>query len=249
MVWTITLSFKETFHRARAEAYESLRKIAPEPVRDWIKLLLSIRNRLGAWHFYRVQMQNRSTRDEYDRLLAGNVAGIVDDMLKEFHAKLGTDAAPPRKLLAAFRQRLTKGESTYNAQTKAPVLLQFEEALALCSRGRENEAFSLFESVFCNLAARRVMGYDSFAKNAVVTSGKFLARHYDQLGDVDRAIALYREIVTLDRNRPVPQRLIALLLQRGEFAETARFAGVSVLSRPVIYPSLRDNVYFVSFKP
>lgn len=234
----------------REETAARIKRRMPEPARRWIKRSLRLRNEILSSIFAKDQLTTPRMRDEYHRVLAGNVSGVLLKIMIRFYSDLGVDAqsAPLVKALQAFRRSLPT-DAGDGVPTPAPVLIQFERAYALCEAGRASEAMSLFESVFRNQAARKALPYDPFVREAVVRSGEFIGRHYDKSGDFDAAIAIYRDILSQDRDGLIARRLMLLLSRRGDWHEVAELAETAISSNINLFPRLpQGNPYLAALE-
>lgn len=79
-------------------------------------------------------------------------------------------------------------------------------------------------------------------------SGEILGRHYDRLGDRGKAIAIYREILSVDPDAVVARRLIVLLCRNGRLAEAAEFAETAITSRANLFPYIPANPHIAALK-
>jgi tetratricopeptide (TPR) repeat protein len=79
-----------------------------------------------------------------------------------------------------------------------------------------------------------------------VRSGLFLGRFHEKRGDVDAAIAIYREIVAIDRDGLTARRLTVLLSRRGEFQEASEFAAIASTSKLNLFPRLPANNRYIA---
>jgi len=194
---------------------------------------------------------NRETyrRDEYDRLVAYNVAGLLTQVMTRFYRDLGVDifSVPLIRALNNFRGKLSSFD-TASSQKAASPLIQFERAWASYQDGKNDEALHLFKTVFNDGSARKRMNGNPFIREAVVRSGEILGRHQEKVGNIDSAIGIYREILALDANNVIARRLLVLLARNGNLREAANFAEAAITNRSNLYPQLLDNPYIMALK-
>jgi tetratricopeptide (TPR) repeat protein len=227
------------------------KRILPEPAKRWIKHLLGIRNSFLSHRFAKVQMPSKQIRDEYDRLVAGNVADVLLKVMRRFYGDLGVDARsiPLVKALEAFRESLPANTADQSQGDAASVLIRFERAFALSEARRLSEALPLYRSVFRDQAARNVMPYDPFIREAIVRSGEFIGRYHDKRGEADAAIEIYREILSLDPSGLMARRLALLLARRGDWQEAAELSETATITSRNLYPHLPEkNPYLDGLK-
>jgi tetratricopeptide (TPR) repeat protein len=188
--------------------------------------------------------------DEYNRLAAGNVACLLSQVMTTFYTKLGVDAqtTPLMQGLDRFRRKLTMKEVENVQVPSMPVLVPFERAWAQYQSGAVDEALRVFETIFRDASARKRAAFNPYVKEAVVRAGEILGRHYDNLGNVDLSISVYREILELDHNSLIAGRLLLLLSRSGNLRAAAELAERAIISRPNLYPRLRENSYIASLK-
>ncbi len=231
----------------RDGALAKVKRALPEPVRRGIRRLLSVRN-VVAQSFFNAQMRRPEVLDEYHRLVAGNVAGVLLKIMARFYADLGVDvhSVPLVKALESFRRGLPMDNLATSQGQSEPVLIQFERAFALFKAGRVGEAVPLFEAVFRNSVARKFVSYDPYVKEALVRSGVFLGRYHEKHGDVDASIAIYREVLSMAQDGPIARRLTLLLSRRGDLREAAKFAEIASLSKLNLFPRLREKNPYIT---
>ncbi len=209
---------KKWLRYRRNKAIARVKRLLPEPARRGFRQLQGMRNEIVSRAFSNAQMSTPEVRDEYRRLVATNVAGVLLKIMNRFYGDLGVDAhsVPLVKALESFRRELPIDNLATRPGQGEPVLIQFERAFALFEAGQVSDALPLFEAVFRNSTARKLASYDAYLKEAVVRSGEVLGRYHEKRGDVDAAIAIYREIVSIDQGGPIARRLMLLLSRRGD---------------------------------
>jgi tetratricopeptide (TPR) repeat protein len=187
--------------------------------------------------------------DEYSRLVARNVADFLTQVMTTFYTKLGVDPeiAPLVQGLNRFRLTLT-AEGEHLEVQSMPILVPFERAWAQYKAGKLHEALHSFEAIFRDDSARKRAAHNPYVKEAVVRSGEILGRHYDNRGDLDPAISVYREIMELDHNSVIAGRLVLLMSRSGNLRAAAELAERTIASRPNLYPRLPQNSYIASLK-
>ena len=72
-------------------------------------------------------------------------------------------------------------------------------------------------------------------------SGEILGRHHDKLGNVELAVAIYREIMSVDQNGLIARRLALLLSRNGHLREAADYAETAIISRPNLFRHIPLN--------
>jgi hypothetical protein len=229
-------------HKSGA-AMMRIKSIVPEPVKILIRRARNIRNARVSAAFFNSQMPNPEIRDEYQRLVAANVVGVLLNVMARFYSDLGVDAHSITlvKALESFRRTLPKVTGENRQGQSEPVLIRFERAFALSQANKATEALVLYESVFNDPTARKIMPYDPFVREAVVRSGEFIGRHNDKRGDAEAAIAVYREILSLERDGLVARRLVVLLGRRGDWREAAELSEMATTPSLNLFPHLPDN--------
>jgi tetratricopeptide (TPR) repeat protein len=187
--------------------------------------------------------------DEYERLVAHNVAGQLADVMTRFYRDMGADVSsvPLIRALNNFRQGLSRGHAASSQPASSP-LIQFERAWANYQEGHTSEAFRLFETVFGDASARMRIDGNPFIREAVVRSGEMLGRYQETAGNIDAAVAIYRQILQLDGDGVIARRLLLLLSRRGNLREAANFAETAFVNRINLYPQLLDNPYIADLK-
>jgi tetratricopeptide (TPR) repeat protein len=186
--------------------------------------------------------------DDYCRIAAGNVADFLGRVMSTFYTKLGTDPLDTPLMQGLDRFRRTLSINKEDTRAGAGTLASFERAWSQYQMGVVDEALPKFEAIFRDRSARRKAVYNPYVKTAVVRSGEILGRRYDNLGDVDSAISIYREIMTLDRNSLIAGRLLLLLTRSGNLRAAAQLAEDAIVSRPNLYPRLFESSYIASLK-
>jgi len=241
---------KLLFH-GRHEAMLWARRVLPEPVRRGIKRLFRLRKTVVAQTCSSGQTQTAELLDEYHRLMAANIAGVLLKIMARFYRHLGVDprSIPLVKALESFRAELPVDKLVTGQAQAEPVLVQFERAFALSEAGQVDDALSLFEAVFRNSAAREVVPNDPYVKEAVVLSGEILGRFHEKRGNVDAAIAIYREILSFDKDGLIARRLTLILSRRGDLREAAEFAEIASHYRLNLFPRIPEtNPYIAALK-
>jgi tetratricopeptide (TPR) repeat protein len=225
-----------------------LRWVVRGPIRPWIGRLLAARNRLISQNFLKAQMRTPELRDEYQRLVAGNVAGVLLKIMARFYSDLGVDvhSMPIVKSLESFLQELHVDNLTTPQGQSQPVLIQFERAFALFEAGQVGDALPLFEAVFRNSAARKYARYERYVKEAIVRSGEAFGCYHEKRGDIDSAIRNYREILALDQDGPIARRLALLLSRRGDLREVAELSEVAIDSELNLFPRLPEKNPYIA---
>jgi tetratricopeptide (TPR) repeat protein len=234
------------YKRDRASA--RLRRALPETVRRGIRRLWGVRSAVVAQTFSNAQMPTPELLDEYHRLVAGNVASVLLKITARFYADLGVDvrSVPLVQALESFQRELPVDTASTSHWQAEPVLIQFERAFALAEAGRISDALPLFEAVFRNSVARKLVTYDPYVKEAIVRSGEFLGRYHEKHGDVDAAIAIYREILSVDEDGPIARRLTLLLSRRGDLREAAELAEMASQSRVNLFPRIPEKNPYIA---
>jgi tetratricopeptide (TPR) repeat protein len=235
----------------RDTAVAIIKRALPAPIRRSMKQWLGRRAQIVSRMFLKSQMATPQLWDEYHRLMAANVCGVILKIMARFYGDLGFDAraVPLVKALAAFRRTLQTDVIEANGARPSPVLTQFERAYALYEEGLTHDALALFETVFRNRAARRVARFDPFVKEAVVRSGELLGRHYDKQGDADACIEIYRDIMSIHPDGIIAHRLIVLLCRTGNFSEAAEFGDAAMLFQVNLFPRLpKMNRYIAALE-
>ena len=191
---------------------------------------------------------NLEALDEYNKLVAGNVADLLLQVMTKFYGDLGADISSVAlvQALNSFRRGLPS-DNAKPSETSS-TLVQFERAWASYQSGQTADALRPFQMVFDDASARRRMKYNSFLKEAVIRSGEICGRHQEKIGNIDAAIAIYRQLVALDNASVVARRLLLLLARRGNLREAASLAEMAIVSRTNLYPHLPENPYIASLK-
>jgi len=239
---------KKWLRYRRDKAIARVKRLLPEPARRRFRQLQGMRNEIVSRAFSSAQLSTPEVRDEYHRLVAANVAGVLLKIMNRFYGDLGVDAhsVPVVKALESFRRELPMDNLAAHRGQAEPVLVQFERAFALFEAGRVGDALPLFEAVFRNSTARKLASYDPYLKEAVVRSGEVLGRHHEKRGDVDTAIIVYREILSIDQGGTIARRLILLLSRRGDLREAAEFAENAAMSKLNLFPRLPENNPYIA---
>lgn len=201
-------------------------------------------------HEKAIEAANPGLADEYNRLLASNAANLLAEVMRRFYSDLGVDAhaVPLMQGLNRFRQQLSDKERDSPGSETASILIRFERAWNDFRKGRTDAALRSFETIFRDAIARKRAGRDPFVKEAVIRSGEILGRHQDTLGNLEQAIAIYREIIAVDPDGVIARRLTLLLARRGDLQQAAKLAETVVFSRPNLFPSLPTNPYIANLK-
>jgi hypothetical protein len=197
------------------------------------------------------QTDPSQARDAYHLLLARNVANVLLRISCRFYADLGLDerSAPLVAALQSFRATLPAADAYSGAgegYLRAPVLVRFERGFDLLENGETGEAMCLFASVFHDAEARAAAAGDPFVKEAVMRSGAFLGRHHDKRGDVDAAIGIYRDTMSIAQDGVIARRLMVLLSRRGDWKEAAELSEVALLSANNMFPRLPEGNPYIS---
>lgn len=217
-------------------AVEILEKIAKDP---------AAQSELGG-----IQLTNTiGVSDDYRRLVAMNVADFLVNVMTTLYRKLGTDPrdAPLVQGLDRFRQKFPPNHEDIQPHPTA-TLIPFEKAWGQYQAGKIDESLPLFEAIFRDPLARKKAVHNPYVKVAVIRSGEILGRHHDTRGRTDLAIAIYREIMSLDHNSIIAGRLLVLLARNGDLRAAANLAEEAIVSRPNLYPRLPDSGYIASLK-
>jgi tetratricopeptide (TPR) repeat protein len=191
-----------------------------------------------------------SMSEEYDWLVASNVTDTLIGIMSNFYGKLGVDpqTAPLVQGLQRSRQKLAAARPLVDQSAEQSVLVLFERAWNHYSAGATAEAHAAFEKILNDGNARRRAAYNPFLKEALVRSGEILGRHYDTTGDVERAIGVYNDVLSVDPDSLIARRLIVLLSRSGRLAQAAKLAETAIVSRPNIYRALPANRHIAAVK-
>lgn len=232
----------------RDRAIERAKRVLPAPVRRGIKWLLGVRNDGIPQTFSNVEMRTPELLDDYHRLVADNVAGVLLKIMARFYGDLGADlhSIPLVKALESFRRGLPMDNPAAREEQAEPMLIQFERAFALSEAGRVGDALPLFEAVFRNSAAHKFVRYDPYIREAIIRSGEFLGRFHEKRGDIDAAIAIYREVLSLDQDGLIARRLTLLLARSGDLREAAEVAEIASVSRLNLFPRIPDDNPYIA---
>jgi tetratricopeptide (TPR) repeat protein len=198
-----------------------------------------------------------SLSEEYDWLVASNVLDTLINVMSKFYSQLGVDLqyVPLLQGLENFRRKLSAEKPETNKSEPQSTLILFETAWKQYQAGQTKEALRAFESIFNDFAARQKTDHNHFLKEAVVRSGEILGRHYDTLGEVETAIGIYRNVMSLDHNNLVARRLVLLLSRTGRLSEAVTFAEKAIISQPNLFRYIPPNRHIaalkaeISFKP
>ena len=188
--------------------------------------------------------------DEYEWLVASNMTDALIDVMSRFYSELGADphGVPLMQGLDRFQRKLSASKPEA-AQSPAPsTLVLFETAWKQYHAGQINKALRTFETIFNDVTARQRAAHNPFLKEAVVRSGEILGRHHDKLGNVELAVAIYREIMSVDQNGLIARRLALLLSRNGHLREAADYAETAIISRPNLFRHIPPNPYIASLK-
>jgi tetratricopeptide (TPR) repeat protein len=188
--------------------------------------------------------------DEYSRVAAENVAEFLTHVMTTFYGRLGADPqdAPLVQGLNRFRWKLALSQGDIQAEPTGGILVSFEQAWSRYQAGKVDETVPLFEAIFRDRSARRKAVHNPHIKEAVIRSGEIVGRRHDTLGNMDLAISVYREIMTLDHNSIIAGRLLVLLSRSGDLRGAAELAEEAIVSRTNLYPRLIESSYIASLK-
>ena len=90
--------------------------------------------------------------------------------------------------------------------------------------------------------------HNPLLKEAVVRSGELLGRYYDRVGEVDAAVEIYTDIMSIEQDSLVARRLVVLLSRRGQLREAAKIAETAIISRPNLFQTFSTNRHLASLK-
>jgi tetratricopeptide (TPR) repeat protein len=219
------------------------------PAAETIRNVLKDRNAQADLAGLQIASPSRLS-DEYNWLVADNVTDALADVMSRFYTELGVDphSAPLMRGLDRFRRKLSDSKPEKAQSPMQSTLVLFEAAWMQHRAGNTNEAIRAFETIFHDVTARQRAPYNPSLKEAVVRSGEILGRHYDKLGNVERATGIYREIMSVDQNGLIARRLTLLLSRRGYLREAAEYAETAIISRPNLFRRLPPNPYITSLK-
>ncbi len=188
--------------------------------------------------------------DEYEWLVASNVTNAFIDIMSRFYSELGVDphGVPLMQGLHRFQRKLSASEPEAAQSPARSTLVLFETAWKQYQAGQINKALRTFETIFNDVTARQRAPHNPFLKEAFVRSGEILGRHHDKLGNVESAVAIYREVMSLDQNGLIARRLALLLSRNGHLREAADYAETAIISRPNLFRQLPPNPYIASLK-
>lgn len=188
--------------------------------------------------------------DEYDWLVASNVADALVAVMSRFYVALGIDpqTVPLVQRLERSRRKLSAAGPETEQSSAQSTLILFERAWRQYRTGQTRKALTAFESIINDNAARQRAAHNPFLKEAVVRSGEILGRHYDKLGDAEKAIGIYRNILSVDPDGLVARRLIVLLARSGRLGEAAGFAETAIVSRANLFRYIPPNAHIAALK-
>jgi hypothetical protein len=188
--------------------------------------------------------------DAYNRLLAGNVADLLTDVMTRFYQDLGADPRSSALVqgLDRFRSKLSDRKLDVSGKQAISILIRFETAWKLYRNGRVRESVELFEAIFRDAAARKKNASNAFVMEAVVRSGEIFGRHLDKNGHVDKAITVYQEVTALDPHSAVTGRLMSLLARHGSLRQAAQLAESVIGTGLNLFPHLHTNPYIEELK-
>jgi tetratricopeptide (TPR) repeat protein len=187
---------------------------------------------------------------EYDWIFASNVIDTLLTVMSTFYARLGVDpqTVPLVQALERSRRKLTEKRPQTEQLFAQSLLISFERAWQRHQAGQTNEALSAFEAIINNPTARQGAAYNAVLKEAVVRSGEIAGRHYDALGDKEKAIALYSSVLSVEPSPIIARRLVALLSRSGRLAEAAGFAETAIVSRANLFARIPANPHISALK-
>jgi tetratricopeptide (TPR) repeat protein len=191
-----------------------------------------------------------SMSEEYDWLVASNVIETLLGIMSKFYGKLGIDPhiVPLVQGLERSRQKLAAARPPMEPASDQSTLVLFERAWQNYCSGQTGEAHAAFEKILSDGKARQRAAYNPFLKEALVRAGEILGRNYDKLGDVERAINIYKEVLSVDPDSLVARRLIVLLSRSGQLSEAVKFAETAITSRPNLYRQVPPNRHIAAVK-
>lgn len=242
---------KQGRYREVIQVCQRVLEIDPEffPAVDAIRSLLKDPDAQHALGELRISPSSKLA-DEYDWLVASNVTDALIEVISKFYAKVGVDpfSAPLVQGLDRFSKKLSaRKRETDQPEPRSPLIL-FETAWQQHRSGRLAEAMESFRAVFYDSTARARAVHNPVLKEAVVRSGEILGRHYDCIGDVDKAIGVYRDIMSVDQSNLIARRLTLLLSRGGDLRDAAAFAETAIISRENLFRSVPPNPYITSLK-
>ena len=178
-----------------------------------------------------------SVSEEYDWLVASNVTDALIEILSKFYGMAGVDpqTAPLVQGLERSRRKLEAVRPQMERVSDQSTLVLFELAWKNYRAGQTKKALAAFEKIFSDRKLRQRGAFNPFVKEAVVRAGEMLGRHYDKLGDVEKAIGIYREILSVDPDSLIARRLIVLLSRSGRLYQAVEFAETAIASRPNLF--------------
>jgi tetratricopeptide (TPR) repeat protein len=186
--------------------------------------------------------------EEYDWLVASNVVETLLGIMAKFYGMIGVDPqlAPLVQGLESSRRELAARQPP--PAPDASTVLLFERAWRSHLAGRTQEALVAFEEILNDGAARRRAAHNPSFMEAVVRAGEILGRHYDEAGEVERAIRIYQDVLSLGPNNLVARRLIVLLSRNERMSEAAKLAEIAINSQPNRYQKLPVSPHIDAIK-
>ena len=146
-----------------------------------------------------------SLSEEYDWLVASNVTEHVD----RDHVKiLWQRSVSIRRLRHWCKGLSARGVSWRRCGRKWSVCRTSRRSCSSNWRGRvtarvrQKKRWPHLRKFSTTASRIREARYNPFVKEAVVRAGEMLGRHYDTLGDVEKAISIYREVLSVDSEQP-----------------------------------------------
>jgi tetratricopeptide (TPR) repeat protein len=191
-----------------------------------------------------------SLSEEYDWFVASNVTDALIGIMSKFYAMAGVDpqTAPLVQGLERSRRKLEAVRPQIERVADQSTLVLFELAWKSHCAGETKKALAAFEKIFSDRKLHLRGTFNPFAKEAVVRAGEILGRHYDTLGDVEKAIGIYREVLSVDPNSLIARRLIVLLSRSGRLNQAVEFAETAIASRPNLFRNIPPNQHIVALK-
>jgi tetratricopeptide (TPR) repeat protein len=252
-VFTLLVDMLSQLHRYRqiVEACQRVLDVDPEffPAAEMILNVLKDPNAQQEVAELRVATPPQAS-DEYEWLVASNVTDSLVEIMSRFYREVGTDPhhAPLLQGLDRFQRKLSASKPGAAQSQLRSTLVLFETAWKQYRSGQIKKALRAFQTIFNDTTARQRAAHNPYLKEAVVRSGEILGRHHDKLGDVETAIGIYRDIMSIDQDGLVARRLTLLLSRRGRLREAADHAEAAIISRPNLFGQLRPNRYLASLK-
>jgi tetratricopeptide (TPR) repeat protein len=191
-----------------------------------------------------------SLSEEYDWLVASNVTDALIEILSKFYAMAGVDpqTAPLVQGLERSRRKLVAVRPQMEPVSDQSTLVFFELAWKSYCAGQTKKALAAFEKIFSDNKLHQRGAFNPFVKEAVVRAGEMLGRHYDTLGDVEKAIGIYREVLSVDSNSLIARRLIVLLSRSGRLYQAVEFAETAIASGPNLFRNIPPNQHIAALK-